>query len=213
MTPACRSLRTALLGALVACAALGCFALRKDYEEKRFFMFTAQRPGAARTGGSPESLRVRRFRASPACTGRQMVYRTGELTYESDFYRELFVRPADLIDQQTLAWLADSGLFAHVVDPSAPADARYVLDGNVVECYGDYRDPEAPAAVLSMQFMVLDDIGARPRIVHMADYTSGVPIGTADPATLAAGWAEGLSEILARLEQDVAALDLDPEAE
>ena len=190
-----------------AAAAFGCVNLKSDYPEKRYYMFNAQRTGEPRSG-SADALRVRRFRASPAFAGKQMVYRTGRLTYESDFYNELFVRPADLVGEQTRSWLAESGLFAHVMDSAARAEARYVLDGTVRRIYGDYTDPDAPRAVLIAQFILLDDSGAAPRIVHMKDYSAEVVIPMAEPGALAEGWSEGLDAVLSDLEEDLAGLDM-----
>ncbi len=192
---------------LAAAAALGCMNLKSDYPEKHYYMFSAQRTGEPRSG-SAEALRVRRFRASPAFAGKQMVYRTGRLTYESDFYNELFVRPADMVGEQTRTWLADSGLFAHVMDSAARAEARYVLDGTVLRIYGDYTDSDAPRAVLIAQFILSDDSGAAPRVVHMKDYSAEVAIPMAKPGALAEGWSEGLDAVLSDLEEDLAGLDM-----
>ena len=196
--------------ALAAAAALGCANVKSDYPEKHHYMFSAQRTGEARSG-SAATLRVRRLRASPAFARRQMVYRTGRLTYESDYYNELFVQPADLVGDETRTWLAQSGLFAHVVDSAARAEARYVLDGTVLRIYGDYTDPGAPRAVLIVQFILSDDSGAAPRILHMKDYTAEVDIGAAEPAALAEGWTDALEALLTELEGDLAALDMPEE--
>lgn len=203
------------LGASCCCALLamlaltaGCVSLKKSYPQKRYYLLHAARPGQAPPAADGAALKVRRFGVSPAFAGRELVYRTGELTYESDFYNQFFSTPGHLVTEGARRWLAASGLFGHVVDSASRLEARYVLEGMVVVLYGDYREKEAPRAVLGVQFLLLDDAPSAPEVVFQREYSAKQPLKGTSADALVEGWAQALRSVLEALERDLRQLDL-----
>jgi hypothetical protein len=137
--------------------------------------------------------------------GTSFVYRTGDQTFESDFYNVFWTPPAAMVANTTGKWLRASGLFSAVVDAGSLTPRSYALEGAVAELYGDYRNPGKPAAVMELRFALEDVQRNEPRILFQKDYSLSRPIATATPSALAAGWNQILGEILAALQTDLRA--------
>ena len=85
----------------------------------------------------------------------------------------------------------------------AGSDTPYVLDGAVNALYGDFREGRTPAAILEMQFFLLDDSGARTRIVARHSYRREVQCGSQSGPELVKAWNSALVGVLAEFEQAV----------
>ncbi|MBV8879865.1 MAG: membrane integrity-associated transporter subunit PqiC, partial [Planctomycetaceae bacterium] len=189
--------------ALVLVAAAGCVDLKSAYPDRRFYLLETARAGAERATSAGTVLRVRRVSASKMCDGSELVTRTADAVYESDFYNVMFVPPAAQIGEQAQRWLAGSKLFGHVVGAGSSIPETHVLEANLVSLHGDLRHGDAAAAVLEIQFLLVQ-VGADPAtVVLQKTYREAVVCG-AEPAQLVKGWSEGLAKILAALEADVA---------
>lgn len=160
--------------------------------------------GAGEQGeGGVGIVRVRRFQISEGFSGIGLVYRTSEVNYESDFYNEFMVSPVSIITEQSRRWLDDSGVFAGVVDTSSGVKAGYVLEGNVVCLYGDYRDKESPEAVLEIEFTLISVKAMADPIVFHRTYSAAKAVEPANAAALVNGFNGCLAEILGGFEADL----------
>lgn len=186
--------------------ASGCAGLNKPALEKHYYDITPARPEALAPAVSPSfgALKVRRLSVSPMHSGREMVYRTSENGYSSDFYNGFFVAPADMLSQGLRRWLGESGLFAHVVAPSSLVAGELVLEGNLVALYGDYSG--APEAVATMEFLLLDESRPEVEIVFSSVYSRRVSMSAASPDRLAEGLQRAVAEVYAALEKDLASI-------
>ncbi|UCD49541.1 MAG: membrane integrity-associated transporter subunit PqiC [Phycisphaerales bacterium] len=152
------------------------------------------------------TLEVRRFMIDSAFRGKSLVYRTGDLKYETDFYHEFLVSPAAMIREATRNWLAQSNLVARVVDAGGYVDPTYALEANITTLYGDARDEGAPKAVLELRAFLLRLEGTGdPVILHNQVYSASQEVPTADADGLVAGFSACLQAILSDLEKDLAA--------
>jgi cholesterol transport system auxiliary component len=148
-------------------------------------------------------VRVRRFQISEGFSGIGLVYRTSDVNYESDFYNEFMVSPVSIITEQSRRWLNESGVFAGVVDTSSGVKAGYVLEGNVVGLYGDYRDKTSPEAVLEIEFTLIAAKALDNPIVFHQAYAATQAVVPANAAALVKGFNACLAEILGSLEADL----------
>ena len=181
----------------------GCVDLKAAYPDRHFYTIAAVRAGPGRSGDPRDVLRLRRFTASKMCDGTEFVRRVGDSEYESDFYNVLLVPPALLVGEQSQRWLSGSGLFGHVVGAGSLVSETYLLEGNVVTLHGDHRDPDAPRAVIELQFMLLRVASDPPAVLLERTYRKELPLPSGGPASLVRGWSQGLEEILAALEEDL----------
>jgi len=182
---------------------IGCLNLERSYPEKRYFILDVSRDEDISSPDTGTVLKVRRFRISSRYEGRGFVYRLKDLSYESDFYNEFFISPASLLTEEIRKWVAGSGLFQHVVDPSSYMDPNYVLEGAVTSLYGDYGVSTTPRGILEMQFFLLDEASASPEIIFQSKYRKEEPLKGNTPDALVKSWNKALNQILTEFETDL----------
>ena len=154
---------------------------------------------------SPETLRVGNVGVAAAYAGSALVYRLDEVRYATDPYHAFVADPGAMLGNQIAQWLDHSGPFSTVAQPGSTQPASYVLDANVVELYGDFREGRPPAAVLTVQFALIEQISARPKVVYGRTLTSRIDLSKASPDALVLGLGTALSEILSQLARDLSA--------
>ena len=182
---------------------IGCLNLERSYVEKHYFILEASRDEDISSPDAGKVLTVRRFRVSPKYEGKGLVYRLKKLSYESDFYNEFFISPASMFTEEIRKRLAVSGLFKHVVDPSSLLDSTYILEGAVTALYGDYSVNTAPRAVLEIQFFILQETAASPKIIFQSQYHKEEPLNDNIPDALVKSWNTALNQILTEFETDL----------
>lgn len=182
----------------------GCVDLEAPYPDRRFYMIDAERERTERHGDPKAVLRVRSLAASKMCDRSELISRTGDTTYESDFYHALFVPPALQVGEQVERWIKGSGLYGTVIGPGSSLLETHLLEGNLVALYGDLRKPEKPLAVIELQFLLIRVFSDRELVVLQKTYHEEIGIANADPGSLVKGWEKGLERILTTLEEDIA---------
>lgn len=173
--------------------------------EKQTFLLDASRNQAGSPSESKAILRVRTLRVSPRYEGKSFVYRTGDLSYESDYYNEFFTPPDTMVTEEVREWLAASGLFGQVVDFTGEVEHTHILEGEVIDLYGDYseRGGSRPKAALGIEFLFVEDVSGQPKLIFQKRYRKAVPVQGTAPAALVQGWNEALQKILTDLEGDL----------
>lgn len=193
-----RAALAAVCGMLLA----GCLVPERKPVEKRYYNLEIAREDRAQNAAADRALKVRRLAISPRYAGRELVYKTGETAFESDFYNEFFIPPAEMLTQDLRAWLDRSGLFAHVLDPASLAQAGLVLEGAVNALYGDFsRRP--PVAVAKLQFFLIDERSAEGAILFSRDYAREVALDAGSPRDLVLGLRAAVRDVFASLEADL----------
>jgi uncharacterized lipoprotein YmbA len=168
----------------------------------------APRPPAA-TARRPDTLRMGYVRVADAFAGNALVYRMDDVQYVADPYAAFIAEPAAMLGERMAAWLDRAGPFKSVAQPGSAQSAKsapFVLEATVTELYGDFRAGAAPAAVIAVQFALIDQ--TRPRAATVYERTIGrrVEIARAAPEALVRGYGKALAEILAQLGSDLRAL-------
>jgi len=194
--------RAALLLALIASAAIPLGCLSKSYPEKRRYIFEIQPPVDA-VPGPNGVLRMDRVRVSPLFERKGFVYRTGEATFENDFYNEFFAPPGVLLRKATLNRLRAASIFAEVLDATQMGDVDWMLEGHVTQLYADLRDQAAPLAVLQIEYTLLDARSPTLAIVFRKNYSVRGPAAGGTAEAIVNGWTEALIQVLSELEIDL----------
>lgn len=199
-----RLIKSFLCLSLVASAMLitGCGA--KSYEKQQFLL-DARRAPSTTVNSQKNVVEVRRFTIDPAFSAKGLTYRKGEFEYESDFYNEFLITPDAMVTEKVRNWLSQSGLARRVLDPGSYVGPNYVLEGNVISLYGDFRAKSSPKAVMEIRVFLLEmQTGADPAIVFGKTYESSVGIESEGPNSLVGAFNLCLVEILGDLEKDLA---------
>jgi cholesterol transport system auxiliary component len=194
--------------ALAACAALtltAC-AIGKPTPKATTYVvdppMTTARPPAVRR---PEALRMGNVRVAAAYAGNALVYRLGDVQYTSDPYHAFIAEPGAMLGNQMAQWLDRAGPFETVALPGSTRPTRYVLEATVAELYGDFRKRRPPAAVLAVQFTLIDQAGARPKVVYESTIARRVDLAQASPDALVRGYGKALGEIMSQLVPEISA--------
>jgi uncharacterized lipoprotein YmbA len=150
-------------------------------------------------------MRMGNVRVAAAYAGNALVYRMDDVQYTSDPYTAFIAEPGAMFGNQMAAWLDRSGPFKAVAQPGTATPAQYVLEATVTELHGDFRDGRPPAAVLAVQFALIDQAGARPQVVRERTIASRVDLPQASPDALVRGYGKALAEILSQLVTELGA--------
>jgi cholesterol transport system auxiliary component len=186
----------------------GCVSLAKSFPDKHYYALDVTRHGEPGVPVSGAVLGVRGLFVSPRFEGKELVYRTGDTRYESDFYNAWFVSPSAMLTQQVQDWLRQARLFEHVVATPSYLDATHILEGTVTALYGDYRQQGGHTAVVGMHIVLIEDNSTRPAIVFQRDYHQMVELTETSPDELTRGWNQGLEQIFMTLEADLRSVGL-----
>src|SRR5262245_19842578 len=191
---------------VAACAALvlGACSFGKPILQPTTYVvdppMVAAGPGVER---HPETLRMGRVRVAAVYGGNALVYRMDDVRYVSDPYHAFIAEPGAMLGVRMAEWLDRAGPFETVAQPGNTRSARYVLDATVTEFYGDFRDGQRPAAVLAVQFALIDRAGARPTVVRERTIASRIDLPQASPDALVRGYGKALADILSQLVPDL----------
>jgi cholesterol transport system auxiliary component len=151
----------------------------------------------------PESLRVGSVRVAAAYAGSALVYRLDDVRFSADPYHAFGADPGAMLEGRLAEWLGRTGPFSTVIPPGSTQAAAFVLEVNVGELYGDFRPGRPPAAVVSMQFLLIDQVGLRPQVVYERTIASRVPLPKASPDALVRGYGTAIADILPQVAADL----------
>lgn len=199
-----RALVPVLLAAV--CGLTGCLS-RPALKKQTFAFFE---PINATTNATPEGvpdqrvLGVRSLQIAPPFDGRSLVYRTGENTYVRDPYAEFLEPPAEELISPVRAWWRHSGDFGTVAEPGSALKPDRLVEINISEFYGDFRQPQHPEAVFDIRFVFFEATNGVPgKTIFGQEYKRRIPLSTPTAAALMAGWNTALSEILVEVSSDL----------
>jgi len=187
---------------LCACVVIAACSIGKPIPQATTYVIElpAATPAAARR---PETLRMANVRVVAAFAGDALVYRMDDVRYTADPYNAFIAEPALMLGSRMAQWLDRAGPFQSVVQPESVRGAPYILEATVSELYGDFRPGQAPAAVVTVQFALLDLTGARSKVVLERTIGRRVAVQEVSPDALVRGYGTALAEILAELQKDL----------
>lgn len=192
-----------LLLVLLTAISASCVKLGGKPIDKHYFQITPTRSTEKFAPSKDMVLKVRRLSISDVYNTRELIYREPEGRIEADFYNMFFVAPADMLTTELRNWLRQSNLFAHIIEPGSMVIPGLTLEGVINSLYGDYTT-DSPAAVVEMQFFVVDESTARNVIVFSNTYMERIPISQPDPRELVRAMTRGVETIFTNLETDLA---------
>lgn len=197
-----RQITLAMLCTLIGLA--GCSGiLSKPYPEKVRYALATPLP-EAKPAGALAPLRVSLLRVSQPYDSVSLVYRTGTSTYSSDYYKTFVATPDRLLTAEVVNYLCRTGQFS-VVSLGVTGDARYILEGDLLSMYGDFRKGAPPAAEMSIRFFLIDDANAAANVILQKTYQASQPIPSTSTEDLVEGWNKAMGTIMGQLTSDIGA--------
>ncbi len=199
-----RSIAIVSILLLLSVLSVGCMKLERPQLDRKYYVIGASRDSQPRERGS-ETLVVRRVQVSPRYQDRELVYRTGETTYEADYYNSFFIPPAEMITDDLRRWLGESGMFENVIAPQSLASGGLILEGMINSLYGDFSSSE-PEAVVEMQFFLVDNRDAETPSLYSRGFSERVKLGSRSSDALVKAMNKAVAVIFKKLEEDLSAL-------
>ncbi|HJK98119.1 MAG TPA: ABC-type transport auxiliary lipoprotein family protein [Polyangiaceae bacterium LLY-WYZ-14_1] len=95
-------------------------------------------------------LRVGNVRVPPRFDDTAFVYLDDGGVWRRDFYSRFAEPPGTVVRELLTDWLEDAGLFAAVLDGPSFVESDLRLRARIRSLYVDRREPDAPAATLSV---------------------------------------------------------------
>jgi cholesterol transport system auxiliary component len=199
--------RTSTLLLLLAAAAGSTGCLSKPALNKRTFAFGTPPATATNRFNNHQILGIRKLQIAAPFDGRSLVYRTGEFSYERDPYAEFLDAPGEDLLPAMSEWLCRSGNFEAVVAAGSALKPGLLVEINVSQLYGDFRQPKQPAAIFTVQFVFLEATNGIPgKAIFQTEYSRSVPLNAPTAFALMAGWNEALAKITAEVSSDLRSL-------
>ena len=190
--------------ALAALVLTGCSFTREAPVKSTYLLEPAMPAAVAKT--QPVSVRVAGVNVAAPFRGRPFVYRTGDLTYETDYYVEFLVPPAAMFTEQTTRALEAAHVFRQVVPPGSGADADYTLEGFVSSLYANINAGSGPSSTELVVTYYLTSSAGGSVPGWSKEYRRHIDIQVRTPAAYVAALNQAFGDVLAELTRDLAAL-------
>jgi uncharacterized lipoprotein YmbA len=165
---------------------------------------------AARLGGlhGSEVVHMGNVQVAAAFAGSGLVYRTDDVTFVTDPYQAFMADPRAMLGNQMASWLNRAGPFKAVTQPDSTLPASYTLEANVTELYGDFRPGRPAAAVMAVQFTLVNVDAVNSGLVFEKTIVRQVPLERASPDALVRGYGKAVSEMLSEVAGELASKKL-----
>jgi len=195
--------------ALCAALILGACSIGKPIPQMSTYIIQPTLPESGSAARRPDTLRMGYVRVAASFAGNLLVYRVDEVEYLPDPYHAFIADPGAMLGNRMADWLDHAGPFKAVAQPGSMQSSKsapYVLEATVTELYGDTRSGASPAAVMTIQFGLVDTTDPRAATVYQRTISQRVPMAQATPDALVRGYGAALSQILVQLSSDLASL-------
>jgi ABC-type uncharacterized transport system auxiliary subunit len=185
------------------CGLTGC--LSRPAMNKQTFAFGVPTISVTNVVASNRVLGIRNLQIAAPFDGRSLVYRTGEFSYVRDPYAEFLEPPAEELMTPVRECLRGNGDFSAVVEVGSALKPDTLVEISVSQLFGDFRQPEHPAAILTVRFVFYDALNGVPgKVILEQEYSGSIPLGAPTSAALMKGWNQALAEILTEVSSDFA---------
>ncbi len=170
---------------------------------RQSFAFPVPPPATNAPSREGRVLEIRQLRIAAQFDSQNFTYRTGPYSYERDPYAEFLVPPAESLTAAVRGYLQESGLFSDVITRETELlKPDMMAEIYVTDLYGDFRNKNAPAAVLRLSFVFLGAVQGSPKET-VREYEQRVSFHPPTASGLMAGWNTALKQLMASVDTDL----------
>lgn len=179
----------------------GCVKLWQKSLDIKTYMVQVERHGPSRSVTQPRKLWIDDVAVLPPYNTRNLVLRKSDVEFDSSYYAELLISPADNFRNNIYIWFAASRLFEDVTMTERSRMA-YRLVATVLKFYGDMEEGQA---VLKFKISLIDEQSKQGIAVLLnKDYEQRVSVEEFSADDLIRAYNQALSLILTECEADIA---------
>jgi uncharacterized lipoprotein YmbA len=191
-----------LAAAHLACLLLLTGCLSRPALKTETFSFDIPAVASANAAAAPV-LAIKTITIAAPFAGRSLVYRTGEFTYERDPYAEFLDFPEKELVASMRAGLGSQGDFSTVVLAGNALEPNIIVEINISQLFGDFRERNNARAILRAQFMFYQATnGIASGLIFQKEYSQDTPLKKPAAAALMTGWNQALDEIISKVLTD-----------
>ncbi len=187
--------KTFIILTLMAVLVSGCGVQKRDPAEKKTFLLNIEWTVTAEDQNKPVCLSIFPCQIALPFSGRSLVYRTGPVQYEQDYYNLFLTSPDDQITEAMQLWVRQAG-YNHCTGPDEATANPIILKPQVEALCADFQDAGRPVAVARMHF----------QIIRQDETSETQTFDTQTPLPIkptAAEVVEGLSDCLTQIFQEL----------
>jgi ABC-type uncharacterized transport system auxiliary subunit len=203
--PSYRILRYGLF--LFFCLAIiaGCVSGGKPGFQVETYLINYPAPAAAQLTKIEDTIRINRFTIATAYNNHQMIFRQDDYALDSFNYNRWAVNPADMVGDNLLRDLQESGVFRAAFSRYAVDEGRYVLQGGIEEFFLriDKINKSGSVAVVSLEITLKDtqQREATKRIIFQKKYRQEEALTEQSPR----GYCQAMSLAVQKLSRQIIA--------
>ncbi len=168
----------------------------------KYFLLDPGKPvsmKALRPSNAPATASVSFVDVAAPFASDGFVYQVTPGRWETDPYNQFLVSPADMMTSSLRNWTRECGLYGDVAVPGAGGGQDYLIDCDLTEIYGDFSNPFAPRAILTIEAQVFHRTDKGRDMVLRRTFTQSVPVASRTPDALVEAWNEALRSELSLL--------------
>ncbi|MBU0744198.1 MAG: hypothetical protein KKE11_02350 [Gammaproteobacteria bacterium] len=185
-----------IFGCLLSCLLVGCISTNSKYVERKQYLLDLPGNLAKKaTASSDCSILLDQVDAVAPFDKLDFLYRTNSDRYLIDYYNGFLVLPSEQLDTILGPYLRVYGGFnINITEDIEGSQNR--LKVKLTELYADYRNRNAPQAVIGVQFILSKLIEGKTVVVVDKVFRKSVALSGKNTDSLLSGWNKGLKEIL-----------------
>lgn len=151
-----------------------------------------------------ETIRLNRFSIASAYNNLNMIFRQDNYVLDSFNYNRWAVNPADMVGDNLLRDLQESGYFRAAFSRYVPDEGRYVLQGGIEEFFLR-MDKKGNTAVLSLEITLRDtkEREATKRILFQKKYREEDSLDSNNPRGYCQAMSRAMQKISSKIITDI----------
>jgi ABC-type uncharacterized transport system auxiliary subunit len=183
----------------------GCVSTGKPNFQVESYLINYPAPAAEKLTKIEDTIRINRFTIATAYNNHQMIFRQDDYALDSFNYNRWAVNPADMVGDNLLRDLQESGIFRAAFSRYAVDEGRYVLQGGIEEFFLriDKINKSGSVAVVSLEITLKDtqQKEATKRIIFQKKYRQEEALTEQSPR----GFCQAMSKAMQKLSRQIIA--------
>lgn len=188
-----------ILGGLLL--STGCVKLWTQTLDIKTYMVETERTAASLDKPLADKLWIDTVSVLPPFNVRNMVLRRSDVEYETSYYTELLLSPAENFRNNFYTWFAASGVFQEI-SLTNRRDMSHRLAISVLKFYGD-ASVKPGQAVMEVKATMVDEQAQGLRVLFSKNYMQRVDLAERGPDELMRAYNQALNKILVECEKDM----------